>query len=237
MDEVLGLHHLRTTYAKENLARVSSLIGEPYLDKALGYMDEVVEMRKTRQGKEAPWTLMGMASKAVVLCALGRTQDAERIMLEILPIAERNFGNDHVGMLFGRQVLATIFIQQGRYAEAEKVLLEVADSQKRMSSRRGDYHPDRIATLIELARCYQLQGRLDESIVICDDTIQGLESISVVRQPFTETMVAARAKVVELKEVRGADGAESSGTAGADIKFPEHLFRAPRTAVRDTSSE
>ncbi|KAI1081512.1 hypothetical protein F5B20DRAFT_536267 [Whalleya microplaca] len=108
MEEVLGPQNLTTTFAKENLARMSALLGEPYIERALQHMDEVIETRKERMGKEAGWTLMGMAHKAVVLCALGQTEEAERIMRSIIPIAKRNFEADHIGILFGRQVLATI---------------------------------------------------------------------------------------------------------------------------------
>ncbi|KAI8625466.1 tetratricopeptide repeat domain-containing protein [Xylariaceae sp. FL1651] len=229
MYEVFGSEHLRTTLAKENIARVSCLIGDPaLLDLALQYMNEAIATRKARMGKEAAWTLMAMGNKAVVLSALGQLEEAERLMLRIIPIAARNLGADHIGVLFGRQVLATILIQQERYPEAESILLEVSECQKQMSSRRGNFHPDRIASLIELARCYQLQGKLQDSIAICDETIRGIEEISENRHPFIDILTLARSKMAELKEAQGGEYAFNISSAESVIMFPEHLFKLYR---------
>ncbi|GAP87562.2 putative tetratricopeptide repeat domain-containing protein [Rosellinia necatrix] len=130
-------------------------------------------------GTESGWTLLAHEDKAVVLGALGRYKKAEDIMRYILPIATQNTGADLISVLFGRQVLATLLIRQHQFKEAEDILVNVAGRQTTMSSRRGNYHPDRIASLIELARCYQLQGKLGESIEVCDEAIQALKEITV----------------------------------------------------------
>ncbi|KAI5924026.1 tetratricopeptide repeat domain-containing protein [Camillea tinctor] len=226
MKELLGNDHIRTTYPKENLARVSCLIGDQaLLEKALKLMEEVVETRKARMGKEAVWTLMAMANMAVVLGALGRVQKAEVLILDALPIAERNMGSDNIGVLFGRQILATMLIQQERYDEAEKILVGASELQKNMSSRTDNFHPDRIVSMVELARCYQLQGKLKSSIDTCDELIEGLQDINGGKHPFTEILIRARdemAKVMEAQE--GGHGFE----AGSDIRFPEYLFKIYR---------
>lgn len=215
------MQHPRMTFAMENLARVSALLGED-LPRALHLMEEVVAIRKARNGKEAPFTLLGEASKAIVLGALGRWQDSERLMRSIIAIATRNIGDDHIGVLFGRQILATIIHQQGRYAEAEQILVDVSERQKSMASRRGDYHPDRIVSLIELARCYQLQKKYKESIKICNEAIDGMDSISETAHPFKEILLVARTQMAEAMN----DG-DAVDLHRVSIIFPEPCFKSP----------
>lgn len=223
LKEALGPGHIRTTFAKENLARVSCLIGDKdLLDRALVHMEEVITTRKAAMGKEAAWTLVAIGNMSAVLGAQGHVQKAELLMLEVLPVAERNFGTDHIGVLFGRQILATMLIQQKRYSEAEKTLLDVIDRQRSMSSRTDDFHPDRIVSMIELARCHQLQGRLEDSIEVCSEVLGGLRKVSNTEHPFIAILVQARARMVELK--KSLPEGEVLETA-VDIRFPEYLFR------------
>ncbi|KAI1752090.1 tetratricopeptide repeat domain-containing protein [Xylaria castorea] len=226
MRETLGNEHLLATYPKENLARVSCLLGEQtLLDRALQLMEEVVSTRKARMGKEAPWTLMAIGNMAVVLGAIGRLQEAEGLILNSIPIAERNLGAHHIGVLFGRQILATILIQQERYNEAESILVEVIEHQKHMSSRSQshEFHPDRIVSLSELARCYERQGQLKDSIEACDKTIQGLEKVVKNGHPFIPIMKEAREKMERrLSEVQDD---ELEPETMFEIRFPEYLFK------------
>ena len=215
------IQHPRTTFAMENLARVSALLGEA-LPQALDLMEEVIAIRKARNGKEAPWTLLAEASKAIVLGALGRLQDSEELLRSIITIATRNIGDNHIGVLFGRQILATILSYQGRYTEAEQILLDVSDRQKRMPSPRGDYHPDRIVSLLELARCYQLQGRFEESIKMCNEAVEGLDSISTTVHPFRGMLTVARTQMAEA--MNEGDVADLHGVT---VIFPEPCFKSP----------
>ncbi|KAI1346598.1 tetratricopeptide repeat domain-containing protein [Xylaria sp. FL0043] len=226
MTETFGADNLRTAFVKENIVRTYCLIGgTPRLQEALRLAEDVIATRKEKMGKEAGWTLLALGDKAVVLGALGRLREAEELMRYILPIATRNTGADHIGVLFGRQVLATILIQQRQFTEAESILLETAESQKTMSSRRGSYHPDRIGSLIELARCYQLQGKLSEGIKICDEAIQALQAISEKRHLFTEILTKARSMMLEQKEAGENRPASTLPATNSIVKFPEHLFK------------
>ncbi len=223
MKEVLGAGHIRTTFAKENLARVSYLIGDKdLLDQALILMEEVIIARKATMGKEAAWTLMAMGNMSAVLGALGHVQKAELVMMDVLPIAERNFSTDHVGVLYGRQVLATMLIQQKRYDRAEAILIDVIDRQSYMFSRTDDFHPDRIVSMIELARCYQLQKKLKDSINICGEALTGLEKAGNNKYPFIQILIQARVRMIELQDVLlKGDALETV----VNIRFPEYLIR------------
>ncbi|KAJ2993108.1 hypothetical protein NUW58_g1946 [Xylaria curta] len=212
MKDTLGNEHLLATYAKENFARVSCLIGEQaLLDRSLQLMEEAISTRKARMGKEAPWTLMAMGNMAVVLAARGQVEKAEKLILDVLPIAERNLGSRHIGVLFGQQILATVLIQQKRYGEAEAILVEAIKGQKDMTSRSHDFHPDRIVSMIELARCYERQGKLKNSIEMCDETIQGIEHATKNGHPFLTVLKEAQGKMERLLEGGQSSGPESEG--------------------------
>ncbi|KAI1420266.1 hypothetical protein F5Y12DRAFT_773962 [Xylaria sp. FL1777] len=103
------------------------------------------------------------------------------------------------------------------------MLIKVIEDQKHMSSRSDNFHPDRIVSMIELARCYEREGKLKSSIEICDETIQGMEKTAESGHPFIEIMKEARGKMEGLlKDVQGG-GTELERTV--EIRFPEYLFK------------
>jgi hypothetical protein len=69
-----------------------------------------------------------------------------------------------------------------------------------MASNRGDYHPDRLGAMIELAKCYRLQGRIAESVRIRDEALEGFEAISKKEHPLARNMRMARNRMVEHLE-------------------------------------
>ena len=211
MGEILGSDHPRTLIAKENLARVAvHLGGDSLLQSASDLILEVLEKRKKKLGKEHPYTLLAMVSTAIVKSALGELKEAEKLILSGLPIAERNLGEEHIGTLFGRCSLASVLIQQHRYHEAEAILVDVTERQKHMSSRRGDYHPDRLGALIELVKCYRLQGKIEDSIQTCDEALEGFANISVQEHPLARELKATRSEMVEHQRSIGRGEAGNS---------------------------
>jgi len=223
MAKVHGPDHERTLLAKENLCRVSVLLGGPdRVDPAQGFMAEVLEARRTRLGREHPYTLLAMVNMAIVLSAAGRPGEGELLIRQGLPIADRNLGHDHIGTLFGRHTLACIVAQQGRHQEAEDLLVHVTDRQKRMGSHRGDYHPDRLGALVELARCCFLQGKIARAIDVCDEAIKGFDSISAAPHPIAISLRTARARMKTLADSE-LNRQEDPGLN--DVTFPLILFR------------
>lgn len=127
-------------------------------------------------------------------------------------------GPNHIGILFGQHVLASILAQLGQWAEARDIFAEIQEKQKKMHAHRGDYHPDRLGTLVDLARCHYELGDLDESIEICEYTIMGFEAISVEEHPITEGL---RDALEALYSVRSGTEAQAEG---GRIIFPWILF-------------
>ncbi|KAI9667663.1 MAG: hypothetical protein M1821_000480 [Bathelium mastoideum] len=99
MEEVLGIDHLDTLWAKENLARVMVDLNIDDLEQAEILIKEVLDKRRATLGKEHPFTLLAMANTAFIQNAYGRDKEAEELIHAGLNIANRNFARDHVGIL------------------------------------------------------------------------------------------------------------------------------------------
>ncbi|ORY01656.1 tetratricopeptide repeat domain-containing protein [Clohesyomyces aquaticus] len=208
MKKVHGEDHPRTLFAKENLVRIYVFLGGELRETAEQLITYVVEKRKKLLGKEHAYTLLAMANATIVKISLGKLEEAEEIGLEALPIAERNFGEHHVGTLFGYYTLGYLRNEQKRYTEAEGILVQVTERQKKSLSHTAENHPDRLGALIELAKCYRLRGKISESIRVCEEALKGFATISVKEHPFARDMKRAKSRMVEHQRrvARGEPG-------------------------------
>lgn len=237
-----GPTHLRTLEAKENMCTAVVMLGGDFFlqsashlvkevldmrEAAPDIMQEVLDTRRVVLGKENPYTLLAMVNRAIVLAAAERLYDAEELVQEGLPVAMRTLGHEHLGTMYGRQVLAGIWLEQGRHQEAEQLLLEVTESQKKIPSPRGDFHPDRLGSLIELARCCFMLGKIERAIEICDETIRGFESIEAGRHPLANKLRTARSRMYDLVECRSPIYEVDRRPERHDIVFPCLLFERP----------
>ena len=225
MEKVYGPNHTEILWAKESLARVIVDLGDQPFDIADALIDEVLEKRKSNLGKEHPYTLLAMANKALIKNTCGRTQEAEDLIRAGLDVANRNLGGDHVGTLLGRTMLASVLIHQQRYVDAEEILRDTTERQKHMKSHRGDYHPDRVMALVELAKCYRLQGKIDLSIQTCDEALDGFESFKL----STEHVLARDLKRGRAKLIGYQQAVERGKTPDENITWPaEGRYRQHR---------
>ncbi|KAL4779414.1 hypothetical protein BJX76DRAFT_361800 [Aspergillus varians] len=149
MRTVLWPTHTKTLIMQEELALLALLMEED-LAKPLEMLQQVLDCRKEKLGREHPYTLLALSSLARVKTALGQHTEAETLVRSGLEIAERNLGENHIGTLMGKFILGAILTNQSRFAEAESTLLEVTEKQRHLSSYRGDFHPDRLGAMIEL---------------------------------------------------------------------------------------
>jgi len=178
MKKVLGPTHLNTLTAMESLAMTYLDIGGELLSPAHELMMQVLEQRKKKLGKEQPYTLLAICNLARVKSALNHMAEAEELMRAALPIAERNLGENHFGTLAGRVHLAQVLVRQKRYSEAEDIFTNVIQRQRYASGARDDgEHPDRILAMYYLLQCYQLQGKIEDAIRICDELSEGVRTI------------------------------------------------------------
>ncbi|KAM5459934.1 hypothetical protein McanCB49686_000970 [Microsporum canis] len=202
MSKILGPNHLKSLAVKEDIAMVT-LQMEEQQTLAATMIEEVLESRKEKLGKEHPYTLLAMVNLARVKIALGQYQEAESLVLKGLQVADRNLGRNHIGTLMGRTVLGVILTRESRFSEAEATLLEVIENLRHLSTYRGDFHPDRLGAMIELATCYKLQGKFDQSIRLCDETIEGLSRISLKEHPLEKKMKRLKIELIEMKNGNG----------------------------------
>ena len=133
LKRVLGVSHLQTLIAMEDLAMSYMDCGEEYLEPAHNMMTEVLHQRKTRLGNEQPFTLLAVCNLARVKSALGRHVEAEQLFLNALPIAERSLG-ENFGTLARKTHFAVVLVRQKRYAEAEEIFKKVVEKQRYASA-------------------------------------------------------------------------------------------------------
>lgn len=212
LTRVLGPKHLQTLIAMEDLAISYLDCGEKYLEDAHKLIVEVLEQRRTRLGKEQPYTLLAICSLARVENARGNSMEAERLFREAIPVAERTLGVNHFGTLAGKVYFAQVLVRQKRYEEAEEVLVKVVEKQRYASAARDDGdHPDRIFALWQLVLCYELHGKHDfalERIKELERAVgtiggQGLGKL----HPFAQRLENKRRELESAKK----------GSAGADL--------------------
>ncbi|KIH89699.1 hypothetical protein SPBR_06403 [Sporothrix brasiliensis 5110] len=201
MTRTHGPGHERTLFAKENVCRVGALLGGVYFRDAPATMQSILATRRAQCGREHPFTLLAMVNTAIVQSACGEHARAEELLRDGLTIASRTLEENHIGTLFGLQTLACVLNEQRRCKEALEILSDITDRQKSMHSHRGEYHPDRLVTLIELAKGYYILGDAAQSLEFARDALRGFESISTLDHPLAKKMAVARDQLVLLVEV------------------------------------
>lgn len=208
MTKLLGPLHEKTLIAKEHLAMSClSFQGDILIDgpQAHDKMVEVFEERKSRFGKEHPWTLYAICNLARVKSALGEYNEAEKLIRTALPIAQRNLGENHFGTLAGQAHLGNVLVRQGRLDDAEALFLDVIQRQRYESNARDDgEHPDRIAALFYLLRCNQKQGKIEDAMRVCEELVEAVSTIGGqglgLLHPFAKQLQEKREELKGLLE-------------------------------------
>jgi tetratricopeptide (TPR) repeat protein len=119
MKRVLGPTHLDTLAAMESLAMTYLELSGDLLPSARVMMEEVLEQRKEKPGKEQPYTLLAICNLGRIRSVMGEHVAAGQMMRPALRIAERNLGENHFGTLAGKAHLARVIARAGRFQEAE----------------------------------------------------------------------------------------------------------------------
>lgn len=208
MSALLGKDHLRTLVARENLCQVAVQTGdEALLQEAHEAMLEILETRKEKLGREHAYTLLAMVgvimvskrrppigsayckstictdqmlqvNLALVKSGLGDLEGADSLIHQGLPIAERNLGPDHVACLWARYHIGKIWVKQKRWEEAELHLIDCTERQRNLLQGRGQWHPDRLGALIELATVHHARGNMEECNRVVDEALVGFEKVT-----------------------------------------------------------
>ena len=161
----------------------------------------VFEQRRKILGKEQPYTLLSSLYLAQLKSALGQQGEAEKMIREGLPAAERNLGEDHAAVLAAKASCARLFIQIGRCEEAEEILRALVRKAKyhEMSDEDGD-HPDRIAAIWFLTECLEKQERFGEALEMAKDVVEAMQKIGGRGLGSKHKFIArVQGKIVELE--------------------------------------
>lgn len=153
-------------------------------------MTEIVEILKGVLGREHPHTLMAILYLARVKVELGDFEGAKDCFDYGLPIAERNHGKDHMGVLFCRYHIGRMHVKQGHWLEARRILVDVSERQCSALQGWGRYHYDRIGTLLELARAHHELREDDECDAAVRDALAGFNRIAEGEHPWERRLRA-----------------------------------------------
>lgn len=121
---------------------------------------QVMEISKTKLGKDDPSTLMSMDSLAVTLWQQGRYKEAERLQVQAMEMSKTKIGEHHPDTLMRIGSLAATFQRQGQYTEAERLQVQVMEISK---TRLGKDHPGTLTSMGDLAVTFERQGRYAEA--------------------------------------------------------------------------
>ena len=185
--------------------------------ETLNTMNEVLEVRKEKLGREHGFTLLAMLNFSRVKIAMGDLEGAEALLEEGLKVGERNYGPDHVGCLWARSLIAKIWIQQEKWRDTERLLVDNTQRQHNLLQGRGKYHPDRLDGLVMLATVYNALGQLDDCIRVADEALQGFKRIDGSNHPV------ARRLEEDKKQWMGQASVDESSTASL-LKLRSHTF-------------
>ncbi|KAG9194307.1 hypothetical protein G6011_04342 [Alternaria panax] len=189
MEKLHGDGHTRTLEAREHLCISAVRTGNKHhLAEAHAMMIDILDIRKRKLGKEHAYTLLAMVNLALVKCEMGMTMEAEALIQHGLPIAARNLGSGHIAYLWGRYHLGRIWVIQERWAEAETHLLDVTERQRYTLQGRGEFHPDRVGGLIELATAYNALGKFEECERVVEEALVALAKITTTEHPTAKKL-------------------------------------------------
>lgn len=159
--------------------------GTPHHDDlraAKELQNEVFCQREDKLGKEHPLSLWAACNLARIKAADGQLVEAEDMMRERLPIAERTIGPSHMGTLFGKTYFAHILILAGNLVEAETMLFDVykqhqvRTGEKKVGSHQK-MHGDQLVTAAFLLDCYRRQQKDREAEDLEQVVLEGTRDI------------------------------------------------------------
>ena len=204
LEQILTETHSDVLTAKENLAMAKLELKRPdKIQDAYNLLEQVHTERLTQLGKEHPLTLLAVSDFARIKAAKGNTAEAEEDFLSAIPIAKRNLGEKHQGVLMGRAHLANLYVQMRRYEEAEEILIDVVqpDNYRRFARDDGE-HPDRIGHLWYLMQCYMVQNKYREALDTSRELYAAIENCGgqgLGKEHLLAKRVLESARTLEMK--------------------------------------
>ena len=135
-----------------------------------------------RAGKEHPDTLGSMSNLAIVLRRLGKDEQAEEMLRQVLRVRETVLGKEHPDTLGGMSNLAMVLSGQGKYEQAEEMLRQVLGL---METVLGKEHPDTLTSMINLAEVLRRQGKDEQAEEMLRQVLGLMETVLGKEHPDT----------------------------------------------------
>ena len=197
-------------------------------------MDEIIEIRKVKLGREHGFTLLATLNQARVKVCLEKFDEADQLFNECLPIAERNHGKEHMAILFARFCQGRMRCRQKRWADARDILINVTERQRHTLQGWGRDHPDRLGGLLELIKAHDALGELDERDEVATEALRVFKKVTTVDHPWA---IKLQAQTEEWKKQRLNSAAAIEETSmeivarGGPLSAEEGLTERPKEVV------
>ncbi|KAJ4399164.1 hypothetical protein N0V91_009621 [Didymella pomorum] len=190
-ERLLGPEHVDTLNSRQMFYADTFWDGDrsEHLEAEKG-MKEIIELMKKKLGREHPLTLLSMLYLARVKVELRDFDGAQELFDYGLPRAIRHLHENHMAVLFCRYHIGRMRVRQGRWREARDELLDVSTRQKRALQGWGEYHYDRIGSLLELARAHHELGEHDQCDAAVNDALAGFQRITSSEHPWQARLLA-----------------------------------------------
>ncbi len=166
-----------------------------------------IEIRSQALGERALATLLDRSAHAAILTGLGRIDEAETSIRDLLGDLEAALGVDHPEVAVALNNLAAILQARGELTEAEALLRRVITIRE---SRLGDVSPVLAVPLNNLATVLELQGRAGDAAALYERAALLLESSVGDDHP---SLVAVRRNAARLAAYRPTTPAMSDSAS------------------------
>ena len=214
---LFAIEELSNTYESLATARVKSQpqLSRKYLETAKSYTTFVLEQRMKQIGETQLATRNAQHNLARIKGFLGEFEEAETLNSTLVAMGTRQYGHDLLGLLRQQKSYAKVLIRQKRYDEAETKLLDNSSQAMWKTVRFVGDHPERWDALWTLIKCYEEQGKIDQSLAISNEL---LEAIGEIREGRVQTetsstfwnLVKSKKEELELRKASGTGGGSST---------------------------
>ncbi len=173
-----GKEHPRTLIARDQLAQTLARLGE--FESARSILEEVASGFEVALGREDQHTLMARSTLATVLDQLGRRETAGAMLLEDLVRQRVVFGAEAP---LTRNSLLLLDQWQSTLQESWAQQLD-----RHRNQSEGLEHPEALSLAANLARLWQMEGRLEEAAELLDEAVAAAAFALPERDPRTAAL-------------------------------------------------
>jgi tetratricopeptide (TPR) repeat protein len=158
-----GMRHPDTLMTRNELGMLLCA-SRRHLFAAQRLVENVLQARKQILGDEHAYTLWSVNDLSKIHVAMGRPDEAVKVLEDIVPVVIRTLGEDHVGMAMTKSNLAKAYCGAARWKEAEEVI-------RPLLANIPPDHPDWIHNMYGCAHIKFKLGKVEEAERYCVEII------------------------------------------------------------------